>query len=60
MIGVGMILQIGSKIIYQHLGGNFHPPPGGIPVREVVSPPVTGFPGDLALLQRYGGRMPLV
>ena len=60
MIAVWILLKTGYKIIHQSLGRNFHPPPGGIPVREVVPPLVIGFLGDLALPQRIGCCLPFV
>ena len=55
MVAVSVFVQSGNQIIHQTLGRNFHPPPGGIPVREVVPPLIIGFPGDLAFLQGRGG-----
>ncbi len=60
MIIVGVFLKPGNKIIHQSLGRNFHPPPGGIAIGEVVSPLVVGFPGDLTLPQGVRHRLPFV
>lgn len=52
MIIVGVSLKSGSQVVHQALGRNFHPPPGGIAIGEMITPLVIGFPGDLALPQR--------
>ena len=44
VIIVGVLLKSGNKIIHQTLGRNFHPPPGGVAIEEVVAPLVVGFP----------------
>ena len=60
MILVWILLQSGDKIIHQALGRNFHPPPGGIAIGEIITPLVIGFLGDLALPQSIGCCLPLV
>lgn len=52
MIIVGVFMKFGSQVVHQALGRNFHPPPGGIAIGEMITPLVIGFPGDLALPQR--------
>ena len=60
MIAVWILLETGNQIIHQALGRNFHPPPGGIAIGEIITPLVIGFLGDLALPQRIGRCLPLV
>ena len=60
MILVWILLQSGDQIIHQALGRNFHPPPGGIAIGEIITPLVIGFLGDLALPQRIGRSLPFV
>ena len=60
MIIVGVLLKSGNQIIHQTLGRNFHPPPGGIAIGEIITPLVIGFLGDLALPQRIGRSLPFV
>ena len=60
MIVVWILLQSGDQIIHQALGRNFHPPPGGIAIGEIITPLVIGFLGDLALPQRIGCCLPFV
>ena len=60
MIAVWILLETGNQIIHQALGRNFHPPPGGIAIREIITPLVIGFPGDLALPQRIGRCLPFI
>ena len=57
---VRFLLETGSQIIHQALGRNFHPPPGGIAIREIITPLVIGFLGDLAFPQRIGSSLPFV
>ena len=52
MIVVWVLLETGNQIIHQALGRNFHPPPGGIAIGEIITPLVIGLLGDLALPQR--------
>ena len=60
MIAVWILLETGNQIIHQALGRNFHPPPGGIAIGEIITPLVIGFLGDLALPQRIGRCLPFV
>ena len=60
MIAVWVLLETGNQIIHQALGRNFHPPPGGIAIGEIIAPLVIGFLGDLSLPQRIGSCLPLV
>ncbi len=60
MVIVGVFLKSGSQVVHQSLGRNFHPPPGGIAIGEIIPPLVVGFPGDLAFLQGIGRYLPLV
>ena len=60
VIIVWILLQSGDQIIHQALGWNFHPPPGGIAIGEIITPLVIGFLGDLALPQRIGCCLPFV
>ena len=60
MIAVWIFLKTSNKIIHQSLRRNFHPPPGSIPIREVVPPLIIGFLGDLALLQCMGRGLPFI
>ena len=60
MIAVWILLETGNQIIHQTLGRNFHPPPGGIAIGEIITPLVIGFLGDLALPQRIGRCLPFV
>ena len=60
VIIVGVFLKSGSQVVHQALGRNFHPPPGGIAIGEMITPLVIGFPGDLALPQRVSHCLPLV
>ena len=60
MIVVWILLESGNQIIHQALGRNFHPPPGGIAIGEIIAPLVIGFLGDLALPQRIGCCLPFV
>ena len=60
MIAVWILLETGNQIIHQTLGRNFHPPPGGIAIGEIITPLVIGFLGDFALPQRVGRCLPLV
>lgn len=60
VIIVGVFLKSGSQVVHQALGRNFHPPPGGIAIGEMITPLVIGFPGDLALPQRVGPCLSLV
>ena len=60
MIAVWILLETGNQIIHQALGWNFHPPPGGVAIGEIVAPLVVGFPGDLAFLQGVRHRLPFV
>ena len=60
MIAVWILLETGNQIIHQALGRNFHPPPGGIAIGEIITPLVIGFPGDLTLPQCIGRCLPLV
>ena len=60
MIAVWILLETGNQIIHQALGRNFHPPPGGIAIGEIITPLVIGFLGDLALPQRVGSCLPFV
>ena len=60
MIAFRVFLKPSNQIIRQSLGRNFHPPPGGIAIGEVIAPLVIGFLGDLALLQRIGRCLPFV
>ena len=60
MIAVWVLLETGNQIIHQALGRNFHPPPGGIAIGEIIAPLVIGFLGDLALPQRIGRCLPFV
>ena len=60
MIAVWILLETGNQIIHHALGRNFHPPPGGIAIGEIITPLVIGFLGDLALPQRIGRCLPFV
>ena len=60
MIAVWILLETGNQIIHQALERNFHPPPGGIAIGEIIAPLVIGFLGDLSLPQRIGSCLPLV
>ena len=60
MIAVWILLETGNQIIHQALGRNFHPPPGGIAIGEIIAPLVIGLLGDLALPQRVGRCLPFV
>ena len=60
MIAVWILLETGNQIIHQALERNFHPPPGGIAIGEIIAPLVIGFLGDLALPQCIGRCLPLV
>ena len=60
MIAVWILLEAGNQIIHQALGRNFHPPPGGIAIGEIITPLVIGFLGDLALPQRIGCCLPFI
>ena len=60
MIVVGVFLKSGSQVVHQSLGRNFHPPPGGVALGEVITPLVVGFPGDLTLPQGVRHRLPFV
>ena len=60
MIIVGVFLKSGSQAVHQSLGRNFHPPPGGVAIWEIIPPLVIGFPGDLVLPKRVGRCLPLV
>ena len=60
MIVVWVLLETDNQIIHQALGRNFHPPPGGIAIGEIITPLVIGFLGDLALPQRIGRCLPCV
>ena len=60
MIIVSVFLKSGSQVVHQSLGRNFYSPPGGVAVGEVAAPLVSGFPGNLALLQGVCRCLPLV
>ena len=60
VMAVWILLETGNQIIHQALGRNFHPPPGGIAIGEIITPLVIGFLGDLALPQRVGRCLPFV
>ena len=60
MIAVWILLETGNQIIHQALGRNFHPPPGGVAIGEIITPLVIGFLGDIALPQRVGRCLPFL
>ncbi len=60
MIDVWILLKPSNQIIHQPLGRNFHSPPGGVAIGEIITPLVIGFLGDLALPQRVGRCLPFV
>ena len=60
MIAFRVFLKPSNQIIHQALGRNFHPPPGGVAIGEIITPLVIGFLGDLALPQRIGRCLPFV
>ena len=60
MIAVWILLKPSNQIIHQTLGRNFHPPPGGIAIGEIITPLVIGFLGDLTLPQCIGRCLALV